>query len=425
MSFSAIDKFDVMFTNRQFISLFNPDKPEYHNFIIHALSQYKTQLFVKYQNIDEKDKPLLDIYSKYLSVLIYLLENNFNDYSFYNLLNDVLTHSKNKVTTYERIRYIYCFILDCYDFIDKNLINKKGIKNINKLIDYILNPKDRKNIFADKNIAHNKKLFSAYIRVPQLIFLQNFLSIFKVSFNPISIPKRVHEPEYNPYKAQPIEYDEEGVPIEYDVLNKRIEPRYHFDESKIESQKICVPGPNVEFIKGPNINLNFVQYLESYDNIGTLGCPPDKYPKYNNGKYCCEDNGSSDEEMLSYINDLLQAQLNIISDTNFIKSKGAIIFLMQQRNFFIDKINEKYESYDESIKMPSELIQEIENPFVFQEDQEGYKSIEDWFGYMTRQTKPKTKGGFVKYSKSRRNKYNYSKNVRKNKKTQKKYFSRK
>jgi len=110
----------------------------------------------------------------------------------------------------------------------------------------------------------------------------------------------------------------------------------HFDK-ETENQKKCYPGPNVKFEKK---DLPFFTYLENISKQGTLGCPSDKYPKYTNGKYCCVDEKSTDQEQLDFINYLLeQAEINV-GDTAFGKNISKINFLIIKRRRLISKNND-------------------------------------------------------------------------------------
>lgn len=107
----------------------------------------------------------------------------------------------------------------------------------------------------------------------------------------------------------------------------------HFDE-KAENQKKCHDGPNVIFGKK---DLPFFKYLENISSKGSLGCPSDKYPKYTDGKYCCVDEKSTDQEQFDFINYLLeQAEINV-GDTAFGKNNNIINFLIKKRKQLITR----------------------------------------------------------------------------------------
>ena len=77
-----------------------------------------------------------------------------------------------------------------------------------------------------------------------------------------------------------------------------VKPKLSFDETSV-AQKLCVPGPNVTFT--PKL-LPFTEYLTQINKEGSLGCGPKKFPKYENGKYCCVEQRVSNQEQLDYVN---------------------------------------------------------------------------------------------------------------------------
>ena len=109
-----------------------------------------------------------------------------------------------------------------------------------------------------------------------------------------------------------------------------------FDEEEINRQKICVPGPNVQFGK----QLPFVGYITKMNKPGTLGCNPDQYPKYKDGKYCCETTMATPQEQLDYVNMLLQSAIDNVGESSFKKYSGNIIWLKDERNYLLRKYKE-------------------------------------------------------------------------------------
>jgi len=104
--------------------------------------------------------------------------------------------------------------------------------------------------------------------------------------------------------------------------------RINFNEN-VDIQKQCVSGPNVKFNAGA---IHYKEYLQNLKNRGSLDCH-DKFPKYTNGKYCCEDTMSTDQEQLDYINNLFQNGIFENMDLEaFIKEKDNIQFLISKRN---------------------------------------------------------------------------------------------
>ncbi len=133
-----------------------------------------------------------------------------------------------------------------------------------------------------------------------------------------------------------------------------IKPKLSFDETSV-AQKLCVPGPNVMFT--PKL-LPFAEYLTTINKEGSLGCGPKKFPKYENGKYCCVDSRVSNQEQLDYVNTLLEAAIRNVSDTAFSKNKKGLFFLIK-----------RHESLLNSDKT---LVDSLELP-------EPYTNIMDWY----------------------------------------------
>jgi hypothetical protein len=113
--------------------------------------------------------------------------------------------------------------------------------------------------------------------------------------------------------------------------------RVHF-RSDTDSQKLCVPGPNVKFGKVEKDGLPLQQYLENARKSGSLGCSNgriikyQKYPKYIDGKYCCADAPATDQELFDYINHLLTVIVDTVDEPSLNSNKGIIEYLIRKRN---------------------------------------------------------------------------------------------
>jgi len=133
-----------------------------------------------------------------------------------------------------------------------------------------------------------------------------------------------------------------------------IKPNLSFDETSV-AQKLCVPGPNVVFT--PKL-LPFTEYLTALNKEGSLGCGPKKFPKYENGKYCCVDSRVSNQEQLDYVNMLLEAAIRNVSDTAFTKNNNGILILIKTHNYLLNS--------------DKTLVDSLELP-------EPYTNIMDWY----------------------------------------------
>jgi hypothetical protein len=144
--------------------------------------------------------------------------------------------------------------------------------------------------------------------------------------------------------------------------------RVTFPES-VEDAKKCVPGPNVVFRKKA---LPFSEYLNNTDKRGSLGCGPNKYPKYENGKYCCVDVMSTNQEKLDYINNLLENAMDVTGISSFNQQVRAIEWLLN----FRDNLLRNYPTLKDNISVPQ--------PFT---------SVEDWFNENVRNLKTVSRFG--------------------------------
>jgi len=139
-----------------------------------------------------------------------------------------------------------------------------------------------------------------------------------------------------------------------DEESPSIKPKLSFDEISV-AQKLCVPGPNVAFT--PKL-LPFAEYLTEINKEGSLGCGPKKFPKYENGKYCCVDERVSNQEQLDYVNMLLEAAIRNVGDTAFSKNKKGLLFLIKRHESLLN--------FDKTV------VDSLELP-------EPYTNIMDWY----------------------------------------------
>jgi hypothetical protein len=116
-----------------------------------------------------------------------------------------------------------------------------------------------------------------------------------------------------------------------------------FDESTILFQKKCSPGPNVRFVKNA---VPFASILMNYNREGSLGCGEGKYPQYKNGKYCCEDRQHTNQELLDYVNHLIESAIQNVSKTSFKKNKTNIENLIDARQFLLKRYPELQDNFD-------------------------------------------------------------------------------
>jgi len=126
-------------------------------------------------------------------------------------------------------------------------------------------------------------------------------------------------------------------------------------EEEIETQKNCKPGPNVVFPKG---EVPFSLYLMHNKRQGSLGCPKDTFPKYINGKYCCETTPASNQEIFDYVNQLLENVITNVSDKQLSKQQKSIDYLLDYRNLYKSM---KYLRLKDNLEVPPQ-----------------YSSFEDW-----------------------------------------------
>jgi len=145
------------------------------------------------------------------------------------------------------------------------------------------------------------------------------------------------------------------------LLNPMSARSLHFDEEEINMQKKCNPGPNVNF----DNKIPYVKYLSNMEKPGTLGCKPDQYPKYTDGKYCCESTMATPQEQLDYVNMLLQSAIYNVNETIFGRVQN-IVWLKNQRNMLL----EKYKN--------NKLIDTLLEEFPLTLDDETYENLDDY-----------------------------------------------
>ena len=173
-----------------------------------------------------------------------------------------------------------------------------------------------------------------------------------------------------------------------------------FDEESINLQKNCIPGPNVVFPPG---SLPFSMFLSNYNKEGSLGCSSGKYPQYKDGKYCCFDNKFTQQELLDYVNNLLEAAIRNVGNTAFKKYESEIKIMMSVRSQLLQR-------------NPS-LIDNLEVPEEESRNKNGY--LQKWYQVMlndsirlSQSPRPNPLGG-----RSRKNKKRNNKSKKTNKKT--------
>jgi len=129
-----------------------------------------------------------------------------------------------------------------------------------------------------------------------------------------------------------------GAPEVYpDDNDKQSSVRVRYDKEDIKNQKLCVPGPNVKFSKR---GLPFSEYISNMLKPGSLGCDSDQYPKYKDGKYCCESEMATPQEEFDYVNKLLLSAIDNVGETSFRKYSREIDYLKSVRDNLLAKYRE-------------------------------------------------------------------------------------
>lgn len=158
---------------------------------------------------------------------------------------------------------------------------------------------------------------------------------------------------------------------EFDNLGKK---SVTFNEPSISQQKKCVPGPDVNF---PKRALPFSVYLKSWDKKGVLGCEPEQYPKYTNGKYCCENVLATNQEMFDYVNMLLGGVMKNVSITAFTRKdiRDQANLILNYREIILDG----NPSLEDNLDVPDEYQtrkQDYVNSFFKKMNEEALKLAE-------------------------------------------------
>lgn len=121
--------------------------------------------------------------------------------------------------------------------------------------------------------------------------------------------------------------------------------RIQFRDVEIYDQKSCYPGPRVQF---PKRKRRFITYLNNILTPGSLGCHKNQYPKYeNSGKYCCSDNRVTPQELLDYVNIMLEEAFDNTGPTYLQSQIPVIQYLISIRKQMLT-----YPEVVDSIQLP-------------------------------------------------------------------------
>jgi hypothetical protein len=83
---------------------------------------------------------------------------------------------------------------------------------------------------------------------------------------------------------------------------------------------------------------------------GSLGCNPNQYPKYKDGKYCCESVPASAQEQLDYVNILLENAIENVNESTFKNYSDKISYLNDVRKILLEKHKNKIiDTFDNNI----------------------------------------------------------------------------
>ena len=129
------------------------------------------------------------------------------------------------------------------------------------------------------------------------------------------------------------------------------------------TQKSCPIGKNVEFEKN---DLPLFAYLESEQKLNSLGCK-EQYPSYNDetNKYCCSKAKPEKEEVLNYVNVLINKAMDNTSAGAFIKSKDVIDYLVKSRKKLTNETYPDFDSwYKEIYSEAQALKKDTSNPAI-------------------------------------------------------------
>ena len=144
--------------------------------------------------------------------------------------------------------------------------------------------------------------------------------------------------------------------------------RVAWDEPTTTSQKLCVPGPNVQFDSEYS---NWFQYIKNVMKERSLGCNEGQWPHYNFklGKYCCGDKKVSKKKFLQYTNFILENAIKNTDEASFDSTIWEIILkrlhiLQQEPRLNNKKERERSEKYFNWYYLMKENHQEIANDYV-------------------------------------------------------------
>jgi hypothetical protein len=81
--------------------------------------------------------------------------------------------------------------------------------------------------------------------------------------------------------------------------------------------------------------VRFFKYLEFHDQPGNYGC--EQYAKYVDGNYCCVEDRPTDQELLDYVNLLLENALINMGPREFAKQSVAVDYLVDKRKYLLSR----------------------------------------------------------------------------------------
>lgn len=102
-----------------------------------------------------------------------------------------------------------------------------------------------------------------------------------------------------------------------------------------ESENLCGTNKHVVF---PKKKYNPSVYFKYVNTKGSLGCT-NQYPKYENGIYCCSDTAATNQELLDYVNILIDAAMDNVSGSVFYYYETSINDLIEKRRSLLRQIN--------------------------------------------------------------------------------------
>jgi hypothetical protein len=90
--------------------------------------------------------------------------------------------------------------------------------------------------------------------------------------------------------------------------------------------------------------VRFFKYLEYHDQPGNYGC--DQYAKYVDGNYCCVEDRPTDQELLDYVNLLLENALINMGPREFAKQAVAVDYLVEKRKNLLSRGQDLVDNLD-------------------------------------------------------------------------------